>query len=111
MAEEMGQAGPNGRMLLPGETPDGDLEFPFKFPLRKPVKAFDEELSALTLQEPTADHGLKYSLFTQGLTDETAINLLCDLSGVPVASLKKMSLKDMTRIVTILSRFLVQGAR
>ncbi|WP_407529436.1 phage tail assembly protein [Methylobacterium oryzisoli] len=103
--------GIGARPLLAGEKPDGDLEFPFRFPLRKAIRSFDEEKTEIVLEEPTADHAVKYGLLTRGLTDETAAALIADLTKVPEASIKRMALSDMIRLTTILSRFLSQAAR
>lgn len=105
-----------GSDLLPGLHKNGDIDWPFTFPLRRSIEAMGETYTALTLQEPLGDLAIKHRLLTVGLTDENMIPILSALTaapnaqaGIPEASLKKMALADLMRITTILERFFRQA--
>lgn len=94
---------------IPGVHEDGDIDWPLAFPLKRPIKAFDDEYSALTIQEPNGTHAVKYSLFTRGLSDDTVAPLIADLTSIPEASILKMAASDLMKITAILARFFVQA--
>lgn len=100
----------DSKPLPDGVHENGDIDWPFIFPLRKNVIAH-EEFSALTLSEPTANHVVKHGLLTRGLHDDNLIPLLCDLTSIPEASLLKMAGADLYKIMTILARFFAEAGR
>lgn len=96
---------------LVGIHENGDIDWPLIFPLRKTVKAMEEEYSALTINEPTANHVVKHGLLTRGLNDDNFAPLLKDLTDIPEASLLKMAAADFCKLSSILNRFFVQAGR
>jgi hypothetical protein len=98
------------KTLLPGQHEDGDLDFPFLFPLAKAIPAFDQELRGLEIREPTGQDAVKYGLLSGGVYGETWIELLTELTSVPKASLLKMTAKDTMKVTAVLARFFATAA-
>ena len=91
--------------ILPGVHESGDIDWPFTFPLKKPIRAFDDEHSKITLAEPTAGQAVKHGLLMRGISEENAADLISDLSEIPAASVLKMTASDFMALTAILARF------
>jgi hypothetical protein len=98
------------KSLLPGQHEDGDLDFPFSFPLSKPIPAFGKDVTALELREPTGQDAVTYGLLSGGVYGETWISLLTELTGVPKESLLRMTAKDTMKVTRVLAGFFAQAA-
>ena len=86
-----------------------ELDFPYEFPLSKPVPAHGEDVQVLVLQEPTGEHVLKFGLL-EGLDASQFEPLVMALAGVPSSTIKKIPARDVLRLGTVLSRFFVWAA-
>ena len=53
---------------------------------------------------------MKYGLLSGGVYGETWIELLTELTGVPKASLLKMTAKDTMKVTAVLARFFATAA-
>ncbi len=103
---------------LPGVHENGDIDFPFEFPLSKAIQAPDDSLSVLVLYEPTAQDILDLGLLSGGLYGEQWLKAIHTLTGegpndakrVPEGSLKRMAGKDLLRLTRVLSGFFAQAA-
>ncbi|GJD58356.1 phage tail assembly protein [Methylobacterium dankookense] len=92
------------------DAPFDEIAWPSEFPLRKPIKAYGEEVTALKLAEPTGDHVLKHGVLEE-LNQSRILALITDLASVPESSVRAMDGRDLIKLSTIISRFFGQAAR
>lgn len=98
------------KSLLPGEHEDGDLDFPFEFPLGAELAIKGERSKVLILEEPSADLVLKHNLL-YGMSNDSAAAVIAEMSGATDVVVKQMKGKDFIKLVAVLSRFFAEAAR
>lgn len=89
-------------------------------PLSKPIKAHDEELSQLTLREPTTEEVMEEGypfLVVTSKTGDSGVELrpkvvaryVMKLSGIPLSSVKQLSVPDLQRCQVAVMGFFGEG--
>ena len=92
-------------------------EFIVEYVLAKPIKAFDEELAIIKLRKPTGADLIRVGnpvLFYPHADPikiehdmPKMVTMMSRLSGIPVASLERMSTEDLLGIAWSLSPFFI----
>lgn len=86
------------------------IEWPVIHPLRKTVTVLGEEISSLTLREPTAAEFLKLGIFDSDVTGEQMLDLIATLSGLAPAAVRALPGLDMLALSAKLSQVFRQAA-
>lgn len=87
----------------------------FKFPLRRPIVAYDEEIKELTLREPgagdivNAGNPVKVNMLVDppdiSFNDRSMAAMLAELSSVPASAIAKLHPQDFVALSWIIAPF------
>lgn len=72
--------------------------WPIEFTLSRPVDVFGDTYTKLSLREPTAADLLKFGVFDDQISGDSALDMIAHLSGTTPATVRALPGPDMLRL-------------